>query len=105
VTLKENQPPLFVWLHLKTYIQCIKLQCLIGAIPGDCQCYNLLLQVKHASALGLEVGQLLSVKYYGRDPVSGQHRISRKELTALSKKKFAFIDSDDDKKRKKRNPV
>lgn len=34
----------------------------------------------HASALGLEVGQDIQVKYFGRDPVSGLMRLSRKVL-------------------------
>ncbi|XP_012276003.1 polyribonucleotide nucleotidyltransferase 1, mitochondrial [Orussus abietinus] len=37
-------------------------------------------QVNHPSALGLEVGQELQVKYFGRDPVSGVMRLSRKVL-------------------------
>ncbi|KAK2581723.1 hypothetical protein KPH14_002207 [Odynerus spinipes] len=37
-------------------------------------------KVFHPSALGLEVGQELKVKYFGRDPVSGHIRISRKVL-------------------------
>jgi polyribonucleotide nucleotidyltransferase len=39
-------------------------------------------KVSHPSALGLEVGQEISVKYFGRDPVSGRMRISRKVLQA-----------------------
>lgn len=35
-------------------------------------------KVHHPSALGLEVGHEIQVKYFGRDPVSGQIRISRK---------------------------
>lgn len=37
-------------------------------------------KVAHPSALGLEVGQEISVKYFGRDPVSGRMRLSRKVL-------------------------
>lgn len=37
-------------------------------------------KVGHPSALGLEVGQEISVKYFGRDPVSGLMRLSRKVL-------------------------
>ncbi|KAL6254888.1 hypothetical protein P5V15_014230 [Pogonomyrmex californicus] len=37
-------------------------------------------KVHHPNALGLEVGQEMQVKYFGRDPVSGQIRISRKVL-------------------------
>ncbi|KAI4482191.1 hypothetical protein M0802_013746 [Mischocyttarus mexicanus] len=37
-------------------------------------------KVFHPSALGLEVGQEIKVKYFGRDPVSGSIRLSRKVL-------------------------
>ena len=37
-------------------------------------------QIDHPSALGLNVGDQLQVKYFGRDPVSGTMRISRKIL-------------------------
>lgn len=37
-------------------------------------------KVNHPSALGMEVGQELSVKYFGRDPATGQIRLSRKVL-------------------------
>lgn len=37
-------------------------------------------KINHPSALGLEVGQEISVKYFGRDPVSGHVRLSRKVL-------------------------
>ena len=36
--------------------------------------------VRHASSLGLQVGSDLQVKYFGRDPVTGQVRLSRKAL-------------------------
>jgi len=36
--------------------------------------------VNHPSALNFEVGQQIQVKYFGRDPASGQMRISRKSL-------------------------
>ncbi|RZF43079.1 hypothetical protein LSTR_LSTR001257 [Laodelphax striatellus] len=39
-------------------------------------------KINHPSVLGLEVGQELQVKYFGRDPVSGQMRLSRKILFA-----------------------
>merc|ERR1719309_342061 len=38
-------------------------------------------KIHHPSVLGLTIGQDLQVKYYGRDNVSGQMRLSRKELT------------------------
>ncbi|XP_054264360.1 polyribonucleotide nucleotidyltransferase 1, mitochondrial [Macrosteles quadrilineatus] len=37
-------------------------------------------KVNHPSALGLEEGQEIQVKYFGRDPVSGLMRLSRKVL-------------------------
>ncbi|XP_076234123.1 polyribonucleotide nucleotidyltransferase 1 [Calliopsis andreniformis] len=37
-------------------------------------------KVYHPSALGLEVGQEIEVKYFGRDPVNGHIRLSRKVL-------------------------
>ncbi|XP_068183367.1 polyribonucleotide nucleotidyltransferase 1, mitochondrial [Antennarius striatus] len=37
-------------------------------------------RIKHPSALGLEVGQQIEVKYFGRDPTDGRMRISRKVL-------------------------
>ncbi|XP_005100862.2 polyribonucleotide nucleotidyltransferase 1, mitochondrial [Aplysia californica] len=37
-------------------------------------------KVSHASSLGMEVGNEISVKYFGRDPSTGTHRISRKVL-------------------------
>ena len=37
-------------------------------------------KIAHPTALGLEVGQELKVKYFGRDPVSGVMRLSRKIL-------------------------
>nr|CAI5850271.1 unnamed protein product [Callosobruchus analis] len=40
-------------------------------------------KVAHPSALGLEVGQEIQVKYFGRDPVSGLMRLSRKVLQAM----------------------
>ena len=37
-------------------------------------------QIAHPSALGLQVGAEIQVKYFGRDPVSGYMRLSRKVL-------------------------
>lgn len=37
-------------------------------------------KIAHPSALGMEVGQEIQVKYFGRDPVSGFMRLSRKVL-------------------------
>ncbi|XP_060805038.1 polyribonucleotide nucleotidyltransferase 1, mitochondrial [Amyelois transitella] len=39
-------------------------------------------KIMHPSALNLEVGSEIQVKYFGRDPVSGQVRLSRKVLTS-----------------------
>lgn len=39
-------------------------------------------KIMHPSALGLEVGSEIQVKYFGRDPVSGQARLSKKVLTS-----------------------
>jgi polyribonucleotide nucleotidyltransferase len=36
--------------------------------------------ISHPSELGLVVGQTINVKYYGRDPVTGRHYISRKSI-------------------------
>lgn len=42
-------------------------------------------KVNHPSALGLEVGQDLHVKYFGRDPASGTMRLSRKVLQTTAR--------------------
>lgn len=36
--------------------------------------------MNHPSALGIEEGHEIQVKYFGRDPVSGIMRLSRKVL-------------------------
>lgn len=40
--------------------------------------------VAHPSALNLEVGQQIQVKYFGRDPATGHMRLSRKSLMMTS---------------------
>lgn len=40
--------------------------------------------VSHPSALNLEVGQQIQVKYFGRDPATGHMRLSRKSLLMSS---------------------
>ena len=50
-----------------------------------------LFQVSHPSSLGYEVGQVISVKYFGRDPASGRMRISRKVITAASSRSIDLI--------------
>uniref|UniRef100_A0A8D0GXF6 polyribonucleotide nucleotidyltransferase n=1 Tax=Sphenodon punctatus TaxID=8508 RepID=A0A8D0GXF6_SPHPU len=37
-------------------------------------------KIKHPSVLGLDVGQEIQVKYFGRDPTDGRMRLSRKVL-------------------------
>ncbi|XP_063627849.1 polyribonucleotide nucleotidyltransferase 1, mitochondrial [Cydia splendana] len=39
-------------------------------------------KIMHPSVLGLDVGSEIQVKYFGRDPVSGQVRFSKKVLTS-----------------------
>ncbi|XP_047034048.1 polyribonucleotide nucleotidyltransferase 1, mitochondrial [Helicoverpa zea] len=39
-------------------------------------------KIQHPSVLGLDVGSEIQVKYFGRDPVSGHVRLSRKVLTS-----------------------
>ncbi|XP_061083928.1 polyribonucleotide nucleotidyltransferase 1, mitochondrial [Conger conger] len=39
-------------------------------------------RIRHPSALGLEAGQQIQVKYFGRDPIDGRMRLSRKVLWA-----------------------
>uniref|UniRef100_A0A2P2I4N6 polyribonucleotide nucleotidyltransferase n=1 Tax=Hirondellea gigas TaxID=1518452 RepID=A0A2P2I4N6_9CRUS len=41
-------------------------------------------KVQHPSALGLQVGQSIKVKHFGRDPSSGQLRLSRRAIQAAS---------------------
>ncbi|KAF7488138.1 Polyribonucleotide nucleotidyltransferase 1 [Sarcoptes scabiei] len=48
-------------------------------------------KVDHPSALSIEEGSTIPVKYFGRDPVSGQIRISRKVLQALESKVKDYI--------------
>lgn len=44
--------------------------------------------VSHPSALNLSVGQQIQVKYFGRDPATGQMRLSRKSLQMSSTSKI-----------------
>ncbi|CAH2983536.1 unnamed protein product [Chilo suppressalis] len=39
-------------------------------------------KIQHPSVLGLDVGSEIQVKYFGRDPASGQVRLSRKVLSS-----------------------
>lgn len=47
----------------------------------------------HSSALGLSVGDKVSVKYFGRDPVSGQVRLSRRALQESSGRVLDLVDN------------
>lgn len=49
-------------------------------------------KVAHASALGFTVGQEISVKYFGRDPVSGLMRLSRKVLQSPATARVRKLD-------------
>ncbi|XP_055332105.1 polyribonucleotide nucleotidyltransferase 1, mitochondrial-like isoform X2 [Paramacrobiotus metropolitanus] len=40
-------------------------------------------KIAHPDVLGFEVGQEISVKYFGRDPATGRHRVSRKVLMSV----------------------
>ncbi len=40
-------------------------------------------RVQHASVLGLKIGDEIRVKYFGRDPTTGKHRVSRKYLLSV----------------------
>lgn len=49
-------------------------------------------QIDHPSALGLKVGDEIQVKYFARDPHSGQIRLSRKVLQSpLAKASFLNV--------------
>lgn len=49
-------------------------------------------KVAHPSALGLSIGQEISVKYFGRDPVSGLMRLSRKVLQSPASMRVRKLD-------------
>ena len=44
-------------------------------------------KVSHPSALDIGVGQSMQVKYFGRDPVTGATRLSRKALLVASQER------------------
>lgn len=66
-------------------------------------------KVAHASALGFSIGQEISVKYFGRDPVSGLMRLSRKVLqspaSARVKKIGGYVKSSTDSPSKTDEPL
>lgn len=49
-------------------------------------------KVSHPSALGLNVGDEIQVKYFGRDPVSGSIRLSRKILQGAASSMIRNLD-------------
>ena len=48
-----------------------------------CLSVCLLPKVRHPSAIGLAEGDCVQVKYFGKDPVTGRARVSRKSLLPL----------------------
>ncbi|GFY39604.1 polyribonucleotide nucleotidyltransferase 1, mitochondrial [Trichonephila inaurata madagascariensis] len=57
-------------------------------------------KIQHPSALNLEIGQEIQVKYFGRDPASGQMRISRKALQSIpSSFVYNFINDNPNEKK------
>lgn len=58
--------------------------------------YNIIFpfKVAHPSALGLKVNDEIQVKYFGRDPVSGFMRLSRKVLQGPANTVIRNLDKD-----------
>ncbi|KAH7729070.1 polyribonucleotide nucleotidyltransferase 1 [Aphelenchoides avenae] len=54
--------------------------------------------VKHASALGLKIGDRIKVQYFGRDQTSGAHRISRKALMTTAIRTQNLLGPESEKK-------
>uniref|UniRef100_A0AC34Q7N5 S1 motif domain-containing protein n=1 Tax=Panagrolaimus sp. JU765 TaxID=591449 RepID=A0AC34Q7N5_9BILA len=48
-------------------------------------------KVQHASVLGLKEGQQIKIQYFGRDPVTGYHRLSRKITTGSEQKRADLL--------------
>lgn len=78
LTLYPNMPPAL--LH-NSQLDQRKVSVLLRRIVEQ-YLHNIfgVLQVAHPSALGLNVDDEIQVKYFGRDPVSGFMRLSRKVL-------------------------
>jgi polyribonucleotide nucleotidyltransferase len=62
-------------------------------------------KVAHASALGFNVGQEISVKYFGRDPVSGLMRLSRKVLQSPATMRVKKLDRTSGVESKSEEPI
>lgn len=52
-------------------------------------------KIAHPSAVGMEVGKEIQVKYFGRDPVSGFMRLSRKVLQGPTTSVVRSLDKSD----------
>uniref|UniRef100_A0A8C7WI00 Polyribonucleotide nucleotidyltransferase 1 n=1 Tax=Oncorhynchus mykiss TaxID=8022 RepID=A0A8C7WI00_ONCMY len=63
-----------------TGCMCWLVFCLSFMFQSEIIVNSKFVQIKHPSALGLEVGQQIQVKYFGRDPTDGRMRLSRKVL-------------------------
>ena len=57
-------------------------------------------KVSHPSALELQVGSQIQVKYFGRDPATGQVRLSRKVLTSAQAAAVASASSASSRRQK-----
>lgn len=77
LTLYPNMPPAL--LH-NSQLDQRKVRVQEMLIRLLCVQLHFVLQVAHPSALGLKVDDEIQVKYFGRDPVSGFMRLSRKVL-------------------------
>ncbi|KAG8238639.1 hypothetical protein J437_LFUL018238 [Ladona fulva] len=82
----EREPQLeFGAIYTATIVELREIGVMVTLYPGmqPALLHNSQLdqrKVSHPSALGLEVGNEIQVKYFGRDPVSGLMRLSRKVL-------------------------
>lgn len=50
-----------------------------------------LIQVAHPADLGFDVGHEIKVKFFGKDPVSGYMRLSRKVITSTASDKIVDL--------------
>ncbi|XP_014210286.1 polyribonucleotide nucleotidyltransferase 1, mitochondrial [Copidosoma floridanum] len=97
LTKHQREPTLeFGGIYTATIVEIKDIGVMITLYPGmqPTLLHNTQLdqrQVNHASALDMQVGQEIQVKYFGRDPVSGSMRISRKVLqtTNVAMKNFS----------------
>lgn len=96
VVKKDREPMLeFGGVYAAKIVEIIDTGVMVTLYPSmsPALLYNSQLdqrKINHASALGLEVGQEIQVKYFGRDPATGTMRLSRKVLqtTTLAPKSF-----------------